>query len=112
MPPDHPFPQAPQDCLIVYRFLIDHIDKFMNIKPINIYLAGDSAGGNLACSLTGLILKNKLPTPRGLYLAYPATDLRMTFSPSKINALTDILLWPSMLLVCLKSYLSNKLEQV
>lgn len=82
----------------------------MNIKPVNIYISGDSAGGNLSCSLTGLILKNKLPIPKGLYLIYPATDLRMTFSPSKIFALTDILLWPSMLLVCLKSYLNNQLK--
>jgi acetyl esterase/lipase len=30
----------------------------MNIDPKNIYLAGDSAGGNLACALTANILKN------------------------------------------------------
>jgi hormone-sensitive lipase len=52
----------------------------MNIRPTNIYLAGESAGGNLVCSLTGLILKNKLPIPKGLYMAYPATDIRIIFS--------------------------------
>src|SRR5690349_9599624 len=75
MPPNHPFPTAPNDCFTVYQFLLNHIDKYMNIRPTNIYISGDSAGGNLACSLTGLILKNKLPIPRGIYVAYPAVDL-------------------------------------
>lgn len=73
----------------------------MNINPVNIYLAGDSAGGNLACSLMGNILKNNLTIPKGIYLAYPALDLRVKFSPSKIHAVTDPLLWPSMLILCL-----------
>jgi hormone-sensitive lipase len=73
----------------------------MNIRPKNIYLAGDSAGGNLACALMGNILKEKLLIPKGIYLAYPSLDLRLQFSPSKIHAVTDTLLWPSMLLLCL-----------
>lgn len=73
----------------------------MNINPVNIYLAGDSAGGNLVCSLMGNILKHNLPIPKGIYLAYPALDLRVKFSPSKIHAVTDPLLWPSMLMLCL-----------
>ena len=84
----------------------------MNIKPKNIYLAGDSAGGNLTCALTGLILKNKkLPMPRGLFVIYPAIDLRINYSPSKLNALNDPLLWPSMLMLCLNQYLNGDLSQ-
>jgi len=83
----------------------------MNIKPTNIYITGDSAGGNLACSLTGLILRNKLPVPRGLYVAYPAVDLRLHFTFSRIYALTDVLLWPSILLLCLNSYLNKDFTQ-
>ena len=79
----------------------------MNIRPTSIYLAGDSAGGNLALSLTGLVLKHKEPIPRGLYLTYPATDLRMMFSESRVHAINDVLLWPSILLLCLKQYLAG-----
>lgn len=107
MPPNHPFPQAPQDCFAVYNFLIKHVHKFMNVKPTNIYISGDSAGGNLACSLTGLILKNKLPAPKGIYVAYPAVDLRLNFTLSRVYSLTDVLLWPSVLLLCLNSYLNK-----
>jgi hormone-sensitive lipase len=107
MPPDHPFPAAPYDCLVAYQFLLHHVHKFMNIRPTNIILAGDSAGGNLALSTTALILKNKLPPPKGIYSAYPPTDMRMMFSESRMNAITDVLLWPTTLLLCLKQYLQE-----
>jgi len=57
MPPEYPFPIAAHDCLTAYRFIVNHIHEYLNIKPANIYLTGDSAGGNLACSLTGLLLR-------------------------------------------------------
>jgi hormone-sensitive lipase len=106
-PPNNPFPAAPNDCLTVYKFIVNHINKYMNINPKNIYLAGDSAGGNLACSLTGNVIKNNLPIPKGIYAAYPALDLRVRFSPSRIHAISDPLLWPSMLLLCLHEYLGE-----
>ena len=102
MPPENRFPSAPYDCLRVYEFLLNHIHKYMNVKPKKIILAGDSAGGNLVFSLNTLIMKNKLPPPHGLYAAYPAIDLRTNFSPSKIHVFTDPLLYPSMLLLCLR----------
>lgn len=45
------------DCLKVYKFLIYKIKDYYNINPKKIIIAGDSAGGNLAFSLTGLILR-------------------------------------------------------
>lgn len=74
----------------------------MNIEPKNVYLAGDSAGGNLCCSLVGSLIMHKLPIPKGIYLAYPTIDIRNKFTPSKVNSLNDPLLWPSMLLLILK----------
>ncbi len=108
-PPNDPFPAAADDCLTVYNFIMKKIKYYMNIDPVNVYLVGESAGGNLVCSLMANILINKLPPPKGLYLAYPALDLRVKFSPSKINAVMDPLLWPSMLLLCLSSYLGGKI---
>ena len=57
MAPTHPYPQGPEDCLTAYRFLINHIDHYLNIKLTKVYIAGDSAGGNLACVLAGMVLK-------------------------------------------------------
>ena len=70
-------------------------------------MAGDSAGGNLACSLAGVVLKNKLPCLKGIYAVYPAVDVRLDYSFSKLYAFTDPLLWPANLLLCLNSYLSD-----
>ena len=49
----------------------------MNVRPKKIILAGDSAGGNLCLSLTGLLMKRLVnPLPYGVFVAYPATDFR------------------------------------
>lgn len=109
-PPSHRFPTAPYDCLAVYSFVTQHISKYFSIRPKKIILAGDSAGGNLALSLMGLILMNKLPIPHGIYVAYPACDLRRIFSPSRIFSFSDPLLNPSMLMLCLREYLNDKGE--
>lgn len=111
MPPKHPFPQAPKDCYAVYQFVTNHIHNYLNIRPKAVYLAGDSAGGNLACSLTSLILRFKAHIPRGIYLAYPAADLRYQFTTSRLYAITDPMLWPSMLLLCLSSYMNYDFTQ-
>lgn len=87
MPPDHPFPQAPLDCYAVYQFLLNHAHKYMNLRPSNIFVTGDSSGGNIALSLTGLILKRKQPAPKGVYAIYPVVDLRYHFTESKLYSL-------------------------
>ena len=107
MPPEHRFPTAPLDCLKVYKFLVTKIHNYFNIRPKKIIIAGDSAGGNLAFSLTALIIKEGLPIPHGIFAAYPACDLQKRFSPSKLFAFTDPLLNPSMLLLCLREYLDG-----
>jgi hypothetical protein len=53
------------------------------------------------------ILIAKLPSPKGIFLAYPSLDLRVKFSPSKINAISEPLLWPSILLLCLNEYINH-----
>lgn len=111
MPPEYAFPQAPHDCFVVYQFLLNYVHQFMNVRPTNIFIAGDSAGGNLAFSLTGLILKHRLPNPRGIYVSYPATDLRLMFSESRLHSINDVLLWPSTLLLCLNTYLQGDFKK-
>lgn len=56
-PPEFRFPTPVMDCLDAYNFISQLISKYMNINPKRIFVTGDSAGGNLACSLTALTLK-------------------------------------------------------
>ena len=108
-PPAFQFPTAVEDCFNVYQFITQHIHNYFNIRPKNIVLAGDSAGGNLACSLEAMILKNKIIAPRGMFLAYPAADVRQRYSPSRLNAFNDGILFPSFLVLCLKEYLGKNI---
>ena len=107
MPPRHPFPHAPNDCLQVYKFLTTKLHRYMRIRPKNIYICGDSAGGNLSCSLTALAMKNNLIKPKGLFLAYPCTDTRMVYYPSRKFLLNDPILWPSIAEMFFNSYIHN-----
>ena len=102
-PPAFRFPTAAYDTLAAYEFIVEKIHKFMNIRPKNIILAGDSAGGNLVCALEGLLLKKGYPImPKGMLLVYPAVDLRLRFTPSRLNSFNDPILLPTLLLLCLK----------
>jgi len=101
-PPFHTFPDPVHDMVQVYMYITTQLKKICNIAPLHIILTGDSAGGNLICSLMGIILKNQLLMPKAMFLAYPACDLRRVYSPSRIHAFTDAILHPSLLLLCLR----------
>ena len=101
-PPLHKFPAPVYDFYHVYSFVCKHIQKFCNINPKAVIVTGDSAGGNLALSATALAMKAQLPLPQGVFLAYPACDLRSCYTPSRIHAFNDAILHPSLLLLCLR----------
>jgi acetyl esterase/lipase len=69
MPPDHPYPTPLDDCLAVYRALLE-------VKaPERIVVAGGSAGGNLAAALMLKARAVGLPMPACLLLITPEVDL-------------------------------------
>jgi len=86
MPPDHPFPAAPQDCLAVYRALIETHD------PRRIVIGGSSAGANLAAALMLMIRDQGLPAPAGLVLLTPEVDLTEAGDTLRTNVLLDVTL--------------------
>jgi acetyl esterase/lipase len=68
-PPDHPYPAALDDCLAVYRGLLD-VEP-----PERIVVGGQSAGGNLALALMLRARDEGLPLPAALALLSPEADL-------------------------------------
>jgi len=86
MPPDHPFPAAPQDCLAVYRELIATID------PKRVVVGGSSAGGNLAAATTLMIRDQGLPLPAGVVLLTPEVDLTESGDTFATNCELDVVL--------------------
>jgi len=69
MPPDHPYPAALDDCIAVYRRLLD------TRAPERIVVGGGSAGGNLAAALILRARDEGLPLPAALVLLTPEADL-------------------------------------
>ena len=77
--PKFPFPSAIDDCLIVYKDLLDK-----GVDPKNISLAGDSAGGGLVMALLQILDRDKIDFPSSAILISPWTDL--TLSGESINS--------------------------
>ncbi|WP_323743009.1 alpha/beta hydrolase [Curtobacterium sp. VKM Ac-2887] len=69
MPPLHPYPAALDDCIAVYRALLEIR------RPEEIFVGGGSAGGNLAAALMLRAHDEGLPMPAALVLTTPEVDL-------------------------------------
>lgn len=68
--PEHPYPAAAEDAMQVWNYLM-----LLGYGARDIIVAGDSAGGNLALSLTLKLKAQGRLLPRGLVLMSPWTDL-------------------------------------
>lgn len=68
--PEHPYPAATDDALKAWNYLM-----YLGYGARDVIVAGDSAGGNLALSLTLRLKEQERLLPRGLVLLSPWTDL-------------------------------------
>lgn len=68
--PEHPYPAATEDALKAWNYLMH-----FGYGARDVIVAGDSAGGNLALSLTLRLKEQGRLLPRGLVLLSPWTDL-------------------------------------
>ncbi|MDM1377542.1 alpha/beta hydrolase [Myroides marinus] len=73
--PEHPFPKGVNDCELATRWIIDHASS-LGINANKIFIAGNSAGGALATTITRK-LRHKISAQ---ILIYPVTDNKMTTS--------------------------------
>lgn len=92
--PEFPFPTPVEDCFATYQWVLMHAEQ-LGIDKDNIFLGGDSAGGNLAASVTLMARDRGLPMPKGVMLIYPVTDRRME-TPS-MQQFTDTPVWDAKL---------------
>jgi acetyl esterase/lipase len=84
MAPEHPFPAAVDDALSAYEGLLSR-----GIKPGEIVVAGDSAGGGLTLALLIALRDRKRPLPAAAALLSPWTDLAITGETIRTNARRD-----------------------
>ncbi len=82
--PEHPYPAATDDAMTVWNYLM-----LLGYGARDIIVAGDSAGGNLALSLTLKLKSEGRLLPRGLVLMSPWTDLTSSGRSHKTRADID-----------------------
>ncbi|MEG0542294.1 MAG: alpha/beta hydrolase [Angelakisella sp.] len=70
--PEHPFPAGLEDCYAVTKEVFQSLDGF-GIDADNVFLMGDSAGGNLAAAVSLLASERGEFMPRKQILIYPCT---------------------------------------
>ncbi|HEY3669845.1 MAG TPA: alpha/beta hydrolase [Acidimicrobiia bacterium] len=86
MPPDHPYPTPLDDCVAVYRALLDER------SPEEIVVGGGSAGGNLVAAMLLRAKDEGLPMPAALVLMTPEIDLTESGDSFDTNAGIDYVL--------------------
>lgn len=106
--PEHPYPAAINDVWQAYYWIVNNCESHFGIKPSKIFVAGDSAGGNLTVSLTMLAIEKHFRVPDLILPVYPALNLSIrNFSPSLILSLDDFILPSSFLMLCLELYVKD-----
>jgi acetyl esterase len=72
--PEHPFPAPFDDSLAAARWVASNGDEFGR-RATSMFLAGDSAGGNLAAAIAAALRDEPAGVPvAGQWLIYPAAD--------------------------------------
>jgi epsilon-lactone hydrolase len=91
MPPDHPYPAALDDCLTVYRSLLEQV------RADQVVIGGTSAGGNLAAALVLRARDEGLPLPAAVLLLSPEVDLTESGDSFQTNLGVDTVLRASLM---------------
>uniref|UniRef100_A0A8C5QH12 Hormone-sensitive lipase n=1 Tax=Leptobrachium leishanense TaxID=445787 RepID=A0A8C5QH12_9ANUR len=101
--PEAPFPRALEECFYAYCWALRYC-RLLGSTGERVCLAGDSAGGNLCITVSLRAASVGIRMPDGIMVAYPATLLQATASPSRLLTLMDPLLPLSVLSKCLSAY--------
>jgi acetyl esterase/lipase len=83
--PEHPFPAGMHDTLAAYRWLLGQ-----GVRPENVVIVGESAGGGLCLASLLAIRDEGLPLPVAAVALSPWTDLQCTGESYRTNARRDI----------------------
>jgi len=100
--PEHPYPAALEDAVSVWEYLTENF-----YSADHIFLAGDSAGGNLALCLVRKLLEEKRELPRELILFSPWTDMTGTAASYELNRESDPILTKEYVMGAAHSYIEE-----
>jgi len=92
--PEHRFPSAVDDAIAATQWVSNNASS-LGIDPAQLFVGGDSAGGNLA-AVVAINARSEGPKLAGQVLIYPATDFSMSH-PSHSEPETSVLLTHSVI---------------
>lgn len=82
--PEFPYPAGLLDCIAVFEQRVELFKEFQ-VNTEHVFLAGDSAGGNLALSVCHQMKEHGDHTIKGLVLIYPSVDFSMNYESYQRN---------------------------
>lgn len=100
--PENPFPDALDDCIKAYDWLLNE-----GIDPKKIVILGDSMGGYLSISTLLRLRDSGLPLPAAAVCISPVTDPTCSGETMKINAKSDALLSPQFMWTVMAHYVQK-----
>jgi len=91
--PEHPRMAGIEDCRTAYRWMLENGPS--GAEPARaVFVAGDSAGGNLTLSLVAWVRDQRLRAPDAAVALSPATDATLSSPSLKANLHSDAMLGP------------------
>ena len=85
--PEHPYPAALVDAFSAYKWLLE-----LGIRPEQITVTGDSAGGGLTIALLVALRERRIPMPAAAVALSPWTDLSASGESWQENAKADYMI--------------------
>lgn len=103
--PEHPFPAGLEDCLRSYQWLRDHAPS--GVAPAHaVFIAGDSAGGNLTFASLLALRDRGEPLPAAAVAISAFADLTLTGESLRTEAPNDPIMSP----LCLPDFTNHYLN--
>lgn len=93
MMPEYKIRDCIEDCRTAYRWILENGPEEPG-KTRQLYIGGDSAGGNLTLTLLAWIRDNNLRTPEAAVVMSPLTDVTFSGDSIRTNLATDVMLKP------------------
>ena len=91
--PEHKLVDCVEDCRTAYQWILENGPGGPE-KISQLFIAGDSAGGNLTLSLIAWIRDKKLRAPEAAVALSPLTDITFSGASIRSNESSDIMLKP------------------
>lgn len=104
--PEFPFPAGLNDCVAAYRWLQANGPEGESEASL-MFVAGDSAGGNLSLGLLQALKQQGLTQPNAVAAISPATDMRMGNPSIQANKDIDPIINADLLPLVVANYLQG-----